>query len=96
MEDDYDIEDNVSCPKCGHSPLHSRSCASIFCEGGFIDASEDDPINFAPGECEHACPECRGTDIERWCPGCGENLSGVKLEWDEEEYDDPKGWGDRS
>lgn len=83
--EDYDIEDNVSCPKCGHSPLHSRDCIN-FCEEGFIDESDDDPINFFPGESERACYECKGTGIERWCPSCGENLSGVKLEWDEDDH----------
>lgn len=83
MTDDYDIEDNGSCPKCGHRPLHSRDCNNG-CEDGFFDESDDDPINFMPGESDRPCDECRGTGIERWCPSCGTNLSGIKIEWDNE------------
>lgn len=72
---DYEINDECSCPKCGHSPLHSRDCVN-FCDDGFFDESEDDPINFFPGESERPCNECKGTGVEWWCPNCGENLSG--------------------
>lgn len=85
MEEEYDIDD-VSCLKCGNEQIHSRDCTNIFCEGGYIDDSEEDPINYGPGESEHRCPECRGTEIERWCPKCGANLSGVKLDWPEEHH----------
>jgi rubredoxin len=74
--EDYDIDNEVHCPKCGHSPLHNRFCTNFFCEDGYIDESEDDPINFMPGESERACPECKGTGVEWWCPKCGTNLSG--------------------
>ena len=47
MEDTYDIHDDVYCPKCKHSPLHSRSCTN-WCDEGYFDESEDDPINFMP------------------------------------------------
>jgi len=83
MEQDYDIENEFSCPKCGHSPLHSRDCTN-FCDMGEIDESEDDPINFMPGESRRICPSCRGTEIERWCPSCGVNLSGVEIAKQEE------------
>jgi DnaJ-class molecular chaperone len=76
--EDFEIEYDATCPECGHSPLHSRECTN-WCEDGFIDESEDDPINFMPGESERRCPECKGTGVERWCPSCGENLSGVKV-----------------
>lgn len=79
MSEEYDIEDELTCPKCKHSPLHSRDCTNLFCEDGFIDESEDDPINNMPGESERQCGECRGTGVERWCPACGENLSGYKF-----------------
>ena len=39
--EDYEIESDLSCPDCGHSPLHSRDCTN-WCEDGWIDESEDD------------------------------------------------------
>lgn len=83
MSDDYEIHDDVSCPKCGHDRLHSRDCTN-WCDEGYIDENEDDPINFRPGESLRRCPECRGTGIEWWCPSCGENLSGVELKFQNE------------
>lgn len=81
---DYEVDHDESCPKCGHCPIHWRDCAVIGCDDGFIDMHEyDDPIFFDPGETE-PCQECKGTGIERWCPGCGANLSGVRLEGDDE------------
>jgi len=40
MEDDFEVDYEVHCCKCGHSPLHNRSCNN-FCDDGFIDESED-------------------------------------------------------
>lgn len=88
MDDDYDIEYGGQCPQCGHSPLHSRSCTN-FCNEGYHDKADNDPINFMPGEELTACEECKGTGLERWCPGCGANLSGVAIEWDEDPYEEP-------
>ena len=76
--DDYELDD-LTCPKCGHSPLHSRSCNG-WCNDGYLDEYDNDPINFMPGEFVFACPDCKGTGIERWCPNCGEDLSGVHFE----------------
>lgn len=81
--DDYDVEHEGKCPKCGHSPVHSRDCIN-WCDDGYCDEHDDDPINFAPGERLVECDECKGTGIERWCPSCGENLSGVKIEWEDD------------
>lgn len=78
MDLEYEIDHDSNCPKCGHSPMHSRDCNN-FCTDGFKDEYDDDPINFLPGECLIPCNECNGTGVEIWCPGCGENLSG-KLE----------------
>lgn len=75
MDNEYAIEPDFSCPKCNHSPLHSRDCTN-WCEDGFFDEHDEDPVNFSPGEVELPCDECKGTGIERWCPNCGENLSG--------------------
>lgn len=74
---DYEIDDESSCRKCGHSPIHYRECTN-WCEEGYHDESDDDPINFAPGEAYIPCTECRGTGTEIWCPSCGMNLSGLK------------------
>lgn len=89
MSDDYEIDYDVHCCKCGHSPLHNRGCTN-WCEDGYIDESEDDPINFFPGESEIRCPECKGTGVEWWCPSCGENLSGRLKEcgWNPDEDND--------
>lgn len=86
--EEYEIHYDIYCPKCGHSPLHSRTCVELMCNEGVMDESDDDPINFIPGESEYPCPECRGTGIEWWCPSCGENLSGMKLH-DEQDEDLP-------
>ena len=81
---DYDIDYDCSCPKCGHSPTHSRDCIN-WCNDGVLDMSDDDPINFAPGEIIYPCPDCKGTGIERWCPNCGAELSGESVS-SEDEY----------
>lgn len=77
--DDYELDD-ISCPKCGHDPIRYRDCNS--CDDGYIDEYDDDPINFAPGEEVTPCQTCKGTGIQRWCPGCGLDLSGVAVESD--------------
>jgi hypothetical protein len=71
---DYDII-NGPCPNCGYDILHSRQCTN-FCEDGYFDAADEDPINYYPGEADLECDECKGTGTEIWCPGCGANLSG--------------------
>lgn len=83
--EDYEVDYESSCSKCGHSPIHHRDCTNLFCEDGYIDESENDPINFMPGESLYGCEECRGTGIEVWCPNCGANLSGVEHSVDEDE-----------
>jgi len=72
---EYEIDSEESCPKCGHSPVHYRYCTSLFCEDGYCDEYEDDPINFMPGESFTLCPECHGMGIEKWCPECGYDIS---------------------
>jgi len=74
---DYEIESDLSCPDCGHSPLHSRDCTNIFCEDGYIEEFLDD-VEIPGTGYEVKCPECKGTGVERWCPKCGANLSGDK------------------
>ena len=72
------------CPKCGHYPTRWRDCANYCCDDGWIDMYEyDDPLWYDEGDVE-MCEECRGTGIEKWCPGCGENLSGVRADEPEE------------
>lgn len=79
--DDYNIDD-LECPKCGAN-THSRNCSEIMCEDGSIDESEEDYL--PPGSCIVLCETCKGTGIERWCPKCGEDLSGVQLKGDEDD-----------
>ena len=87
MSEDYDIIDGP-CPKCGADYLHSRHCNNLFCEDGFIDESEYDPINFMPGELVEKCGECNGTGVELWCPSCGANLSGHHFPVDDNDTTD--------
>lgn len=76
--DDYQVSYDEKCPKCQHSPIHWRDCANYCCEDGWIDMHEyDDPLWYDNGDVE-MCQECKGTGIEKWCPGCGANLSGVR------------------
>lgn len=71
MPDDYEIDiSDIPCGKCGHEPLHFRRCSAIGCEDGWIDESDYDPVNFAPGGELTRCDECF-QGIQRWCPKCG-------------------------
>jgi len=73
MDNDYELDD-VACPKCGHSPTHSRRCTQLGCNDGYIDMHEhDDPLWYDEGE-EEKCDECNGTGVEKWCPKCGFDL----------------------
>jgi len=73
--DDYEVEFDRKCLKCGNEFTHWRSCLMIGCEDGAIDLSEEDPINYMPGEEFELCAECQGTGIEWWCPKCGTDLN---------------------
>ena len=67
--EDYELSDE-SCPKCGHSPTHTRDCNR--CEEGEIDVSED---NYEPeGTSFMNCSVCLGKGYEHWCPECGHDL----------------------
>ena len=72
--EDYEVDYEVHCPKCQHSPLHHRSCTN-WCEDGYLEEFADD-IEIEGTGYEVKCPECKGTGVEWWCPSCGENLSG--------------------
>lgn len=71
--DDYEIEEGP-CPHCGNAELHVMPCDVLYCEDGWIDEHEEDPINFAPGDSEYECRECHGTGWHRWCPACGKDV----------------------
>ena len=71
FDPEYEIDYEGHCPKCGHSPTHSRSCLN-FCDDGWFDCADEDPNT--PGEEDEICTECYGTGIERWCPKCGLNI----------------------
>ena len=86
MSEDFEADFDSCCPKCGHTVIHSRDCNN-FCEDGYFDEADDDPINFMPGESHTVCRECNGTGIEVWCPACGANLSGIKLESEDDNYE---------
>lgn len=79
MDDDFERNYDFSCPKCGHSPTHSRECNN-FCEDGWIDMADEDPINHMPGEDEYICQTCCGTGIEQWCPKCGFDITHCYVE----------------
>ena len=72
-DDDVEIDDR-RCPFCGHGYTYRRECNEIGCEDGFIDAYDEDPINFAPGEEYERCPECHGRGYFHWCPACGKDI----------------------
>lgn len=73
MENDYEIDDETSCPKCGNYITHYRRCVNILCEDGSIDVSDEDYL--LPGTEMITCDECFGTGVEVWCPHCGHNLT---------------------
>jgi len=77
---DCDIEDEyeISCPKCGHSPVRSRTCSAIGCEEGWIDRFDEDPMWYDEND-PKICTDCWGTGLERWCPNCGANLQEPKM-----------------
>ena len=72
--EDYEIDYDFVCPRCGQSPIYYRDCMG-WCDGGLIDMSENDPINYAPGSFR-ICTDCWGTGIEQWCPSCGLDIAG--------------------
>jgi hypothetical protein len=76
---EYEIDD-LECPDC-ETHLHSRSCSEIMCEGGVVDESDEDYL--LPGTAQAVCDTCKGTGIERWCPGCGKDFSGHHFEDDD-------------
>lgn len=85
FDDEIEHEYDLTCPACGHSPLHSRDCDVIGCSEGYRDEYDDDPINFPEeGVDLYKCDECKGTGIVRWCPSCGKDLTGHSFP-DEEE-----------
>jgi hypothetical protein len=72
---DDDIEYvEEACPKCGAWEVLRRDCNSLFCDDGYVDESEDDPINYMPGECLTTCEECGGHGCNVWCKNCGWDL----------------------
>ena len=85
MSEEYEVDFERNCPKCGHNPIHYRDCMNLGCDEGYFDESDDDPINFFPGEMISECSDCHGTGVEVWCPACGANLSGIDTNNDEDE-----------
>lgn len=69
MMDDWEY-DETPCPRCGETPTKRRYCSELGCEDGWIDLYDEDPNFYMPGE-QHACPECHGCGVVRWCGVCG-------------------------
>lgn len=87
--DDYEIDD-IKCLECGYYGLRSRNCDN-WCNNGYHDEYDYDPINFYPGELMVKCQECKGTGIVRWCPNCGKDWSGHHFnDWDERDDENSK------
>jgi len=71
--EDYEIDYDNVCPKCG-GEVHYRDCTNMFCDEGEIDEYENDPINFMEGESYITCRDCHGTGVEVWCSKCAADL----------------------
>ena len=70
--EDYEIDGEKKCPKCGHEQSHYRDCDNLNCEDGVSDENFDDAINSpVEGRDVYTCPECKGIGIIEWCPNCG-------------------------
>jgi len=65
--EDYEQDYDECCPKCEHSPIHYRDCNELYCDEGYIDENDLDPINFMEGESYIICNECYGTGVQEWC-----------------------------
>ena len=83
---DYEVDYDLECPKCGHTPLHSEGCKYCGDIEGTEDLSDDDPIDYAPGTLVR-CRTCKGHGIIRWCPGCGLDLTVQKVIDNSPDYD---------
>lgn len=59
----------IECEKHGTQPVGFLDCNAIGCDEGFVDESEFDCINYAPGSYEQ-CEECHGEGVFRVCPEC--------------------------
>jgi len=75
--EDYEIDYETACPKCGNYKIHYRTCAE--CEDGYIYLYDEDPLWYDSNEYK-VCTSCKGTGVQMWCPECGKNLSGINLE----------------
>ena len=73
--EDYEIDCEVECCNCGHSPLYYRDCVEFGCNDGYEEIFLDD-LEIEGMADLVKCNECKGTGVEWWCPSCGENLSG--------------------
>ena len=83
---DFEVDYDLECPKCHHTPLHSDRCQRCGDIEGTEDLSDDDPVNYRQGTLVR-CRECKGHGIIRWCPGCKANLTGQDVIDNSPEYD---------
>lgn len=69
MSDDYPIENDPSCPKCGSDDVEWERCWQCHGEGEF-DLHDEDGVNYAPGEEYEQCTECNGRGGYLICHAC--------------------------
>jgi hypothetical protein len=67
LHPDFD-DDRSACPKCG-GDMEWADCWMIDCEGGWYDLSEEDPVNYGPGDMAR-CSNCDGEGGWLYCPDC--------------------------
>ena len=60
----YGSDGAATCCLCDYE-LEWEDCF-VCCGDGVVDASEDDPLNYSPGE-EVTCSECRGDGGSYYC-----------------------------
>ena len=65
---DYEFSDEY-CPNCG-AVMHIRGCSELYCENGYVNRYEEDPLWYDEDDCEQ-CEECHGMGYQEWCPKCG-------------------------
>ena len=62
--DEWEYSD-FYCPKC-QTQLRQRECDNFYCEDGYVDLYEEDPLWYEEGDLQK-CPDCNGNGYFRWC-----------------------------
>lgn len=66
------------CEEHGLQPIGYLDCTGLYCEDGFIDMHEEDPINMDPGT-YYKCPECKGESVRIVCSKCCKDNPDMRL-----------------